>query len=286
MGSDLQQDSSPRTDLEIPTDAMNETGYAFDRLRSRERLSYLERIEDPASITHLETIGVSRGWSCLEVGAGGGSLTRWLCDRVGSEGHVLATDIDIRWLLGLDFSNLDIVKHDITKESLDDNAFDFVHARNLLIHLPQRRNVFAKLVDAVRRGGWILVEESDFITNGVGVDVDRDSRNLYENTLRIVQEYLEEERGVHHRCGAFLYGWLQQHGFEELAGEGRANICHGGSKAAQYYKLTWEQLKEPVLARGLLRKQGYDEFLSLFDDPSFSWSGPLRVSVRGRRPLD
>jgi hypothetical protein len=35
------------------------------------RLRMLEQLYDPITIRHLETIKVSTGWKCLEVGAGG-----------------------------------------------------------------------------------------------------------------------------------------------------------------------------------------------------------------------
>ena len=44
----------------------------------------------PATVTRLEAIGVGLGWRCLEVGAGAGSITRWLSRRVGIRGHVPA----------------------------------------------------------------------------------------------------------------------------------------------------------------------------------------------------
>ena len=33
---------------------------------------------DPSSEFHLLRIGVAAGWRCLEIGAGNGSLSRWL----------------------------------------------------------------------------------------------------------------------------------------------------------------------------------------------------------------
>ncbi|HET9109188.1 MAG TPA: hypothetical protein VFN78_00040, partial [Ktedonobacterales bacterium] len=57
------------------------------------RLARLEAWFDPGTIQHLEALGVGPGWRCLEVGAGAGSIAAWLCNRVGPEGSVLATDI-------------------------------------------------------------------------------------------------------------------------------------------------------------------------------------------------
>ncbi len=56
----------------------------------RERLACLEQAVDPRSIRQLAALGVTRGWTCLDVGAGGGSITRWLARRVAPDGRVVA----------------------------------------------------------------------------------------------------------------------------------------------------------------------------------------------------
>jgi tRNA A58 N-methylase Trm61 len=48
---------------------------------------------DPSSVFHLLRIGITTGWRCLEIGAGNGSLSQWLAQRVGPAGHVIASDI-------------------------------------------------------------------------------------------------------------------------------------------------------------------------------------------------
>lgn len=60
------------------------------------RLRLLEVCRDPGTIGRLDRLGVSCGWRCLEVGAGHGSIARWLAERVGPTGSVLAADIDPR----------------------------------------------------------------------------------------------------------------------------------------------------------------------------------------------
>ena len=41
---------------------------------------------DPLTVRYLLRLGVGDGWRCLEVGAGAGSIVRWLSDRVGPNG--------------------------------------------------------------------------------------------------------------------------------------------------------------------------------------------------------
>ena len=66
----------------------------------RERLALLTQFADPITTRRLTDLGVGRGWRCLEVGAGNGSIARWLASRVGSEGRVVATDLNPRFLGG------------------------------------------------------------------------------------------------------------------------------------------------------------------------------------------
>jgi len=44
----------------------------------RVRLRLLEEYHDPVTTSQLDAIGVGEGWRCLDVGAGGGSVTRML----------------------------------------------------------------------------------------------------------------------------------------------------------------------------------------------------------------
>jgi hypothetical protein len=74
------------------TTATERYPYTNDGADARQRLNLLEEVFDPDTIRCLEHLGVSKGWHCLEVSAGAGSIAIWLSMRVGSAGRVLATD--------------------------------------------------------------------------------------------------------------------------------------------------------------------------------------------------
>src|SRR5947209_2401718 len=100
--------------------------YAFDNAwqQARDRLQAAEELLDTGTIRHLEALGVAHGWRCLEAGAGGGSIARWLCKRVGTQGNVDATDLDTRFLEQLSEPNLHVMRHDITRDPLPEDAYD------------------------------------------------------------------------------------------------------------------------------------------------------------------
>src|SRR5262245_6230837 len=113
-------------DSQVIRQAITPAHYTFDNsgAQAAARFTALATIFDPGTIRHLEEIGVDKGWSCLEVGAGGGSIAEWLCDQVGSTGQVVATDIDTRFLETLGKCNLDVRRHDIGSAPLPQAAFD------------------------------------------------------------------------------------------------------------------------------------------------------------------
>jgi hypothetical protein len=85
---------------------------------ARERLSQLEAVWDPWTIRNFGKVGIREGWHCLEIAGGGGSIAEWLCRQVGSSGHVVATDLEPRFLEAIDASNLEVRRHDILREPL------------------------------------------------------------------------------------------------------------------------------------------------------------------------
>src|SRR5205809_892060 len=135
--------------------------FSHEDQAERQRLAAIEAVGNPFTIECLETIGVGEGWRCLEVGAGAGSIPEWLCRRVGPNGKVMATDLQTKFLEAIDAPNLEVRKHDITKEKLEPEAFDLVSARKVLEHLADPLAALHRMAAALRPGGWLLVEDSD-----------------------------------------------------------------------------------------------------------------------------
>jgi SAM-dependent methyltransferase len=257
--------------------------YAFDNgwHRARERLATLEAIYDPPTRRHLEALGVGPGWRCLEVGAGGGSIAAWLAERVGPGGAVVATDIDPRFLAPLATPTLAVLRHDIAAEDLPAGEFDLVHARHLLAHLAEPGRALARLVAALRPGGRLLVEESDFasrVPDPATVDAALMARceRAYWRAVA--------GRGMDPTYGRRLYAAVRARGLEELGAAGRVRVVRGGTPEAHLLQVSFAQLHDSLLATGLVTAADLDRFAALRDDADAVWLGPTFVSVWGRKP--
>lgn len=140
---------------------MSVSGYAFgdDADSEQRRLVAVQRALDGPTQAALIEVGVQAGWRCWEIGAGQGSIARWLGQMVGSDGHVVASDLDHRWLVA-DAGNVQHIRHDVTRDPLPGTSFDLVHARLVLEHLADPSGAIVRLTGALRAGGALVLEDS------------------------------------------------------------------------------------------------------------------------------
>lgn len=142
-----------------------EDRYWFDNSLADEgnRLRLLEEIADPRSIRLLSDLEVKEGWRCAELGAGGGSMAKWLANRVGESGLVMAVDRDVTLLKHLeDQGNVELVEASIETLTIPNGSLDLVHTRNVLMHIDGADEIIARLIETLRPGGVLLAEEADY----------------------------------------------------------------------------------------------------------------------------
>ncbi|MDQ3982144.1 MAG: methyltransferase domain-containing protein [Actinomycetota bacterium] len=254
----------------------------------RARLAALERLNDPATIGHFEGVGVAPGWRCLEIGGGGGSIARWLCERVGPEGRVVVTDLDVRFLEEIDAPNLEVRRHDVLEDELEREAFDLVHARFLLEHLPRYEEALARMVDALAAGGWIVVEDVDFAG---AIMADPAERPGYppesaaigaELTARLLG--FAGARGIQPELGRHLPALLIEAGLEEVGAEGRTNLMWSGSEESEVARLSLEHVTKAAVEAGLITAEDRARYMSVVTEPGSASFSPLRFGAWGRKP--
>jgi SAM-dependent methyltransferase len=262
----------------------NESPYLLDNRRDEagDRFAALAALYDPMTIGHFDTIGVGAGWRCLEIGAGGGSVVRHLAERVGPAGRVLATDIEPRFLDGLaDLPNVDVARHDVVVDPLPEAEFDLVHARLVLIHVPERIVALRRLVEALRPGGWMLIEDGDGLVSVQSCLDPRTDDDRLANHLRSGLMTMLEERGVDLGFGRSLPGLLRDHGLVDLAGDAYLPMSPAVRTLERANLL---QLRDEFVERGVVTNEELEHFLARLDDPLFTLAAPLVISAWGRRP--
>jgi len=256
--------------------------YVFANAGSRAEAQYreLSRLYDENTIRHIEQRGIDRGWSCLEVGGGGGSIASWLCARVGVTGRVLATDLDPTFLQSLSYKNLEVRRHDIRSEGLPNEEFDLAHARLVLIHLPDRQVALRRMIEALKPGGWIVIEEFDALTFLSDPSISPGEVNL--RVRRAFDEALTA-RGVDLHCGRLLAHELKANGLVQVGVDATVSLWGGKSIGTKLLKLHFEEMREPMISSGLISQEEFEADLKRIDEEDFLMPSPMMWTAWGRK---
>jgi SAM-dependent methyltransferase len=249
---------------------------------ARERLSLLEALRDPWTIRNFGKIGVKEGWHCLEIAGGGGSIAQWLCREVGSSGHVIATDLEPHFLEAIDAPNLEVWRHDILREPLPMEAFDLVHARAVLVFLPQPVETISKIVAALKPGGWLLLEEHDMVSAVPDPSMTPAATAISKKGWDALLSHVQS-RGANPWYGRQLYHDVSINGIGDLQAEGTVTMSIGGTPSARFWKITLEQVQDQILEAGLLTLAELEDYRSLLESPEYRWFTGIALSVLGRR---
>jgi SAM-dependent methyltransferase len=242
----------------------------------RRRLELLEQCLDPMTARSLDAIGVEAGWRCLELGGGGGSVTRMFCDRVGPGGRVTAVDLDTRFLEELGRENLEVQCRDVVADGLPGDAYDLIHARLLLMHLPTREKFVGEMAAALRPGGWLLVEDLDTYP----------LRALTEGVYAGVMDKAIEAFHMANAASTFgrqLPALFDAAGLEDVEAVCEVMTYRGGSPGAQLILTSMDQLRPALLAVGATEDQ-LEDLRHVLNDPAKWFAGFAIYSVRGRTP--
>jgi SAM-dependent methyltransferase len=244
-------------------------------VEGRRRLALLERALDPTTFRHLDEIGVGDGWRCLDVGAGGGSVADRLCDLVGPAGRVCAMDLDTRFLRALDRANLDVGEDDIVDAALPEGAFDLVHTRWTLLHIPQRAALLAKLVAALKPNGTLFLEEPDSLPVQA-----LDRSGFHDVSMRVFE--VVTRRGSEPFWARDLPYKVAALGLRDVRASAETPYFRGGSELAEFWKMSWERVRDGVAASGVDVSQ-WDCELAELDDPSKLFIAPMTIAVIARK---
>jgi len=266
------------------------TPYIFDNAaeaETAERFNSLDALYNFRTFRFLETTGIGPGWHCLEVGGGSGAVAAWMAQRVQPSGQVLVTDVDPRFMERSAWrrpANMHVRRHDIGTDSLPERAFDLIHARLVLCHVPQRHEVLTRLVASLKPCGWLVIEEFD------GRLVDRAIPTADPADAERVRKFagalwrLMDERGFEADWPRRVYRHLKAAGLTEVGMEGHLAVYEGGSPGARMDAANLAQIRGEAVAKGLITDAEVDAALARLDASDFAVFSPVMFTAWGRRP--
>lgn len=156
------------------------------------------------------------GMALLDVGCGPGNITCDLADRV-APGPVVGVDVSTEVVTAAATdaeargpANVSFRTGDLYTLEFDDDAFDVVHAHQVLQHLTDPVAALQELRRVVRPDGVVAVRDSDYAAMTWGPDEPRLDRWLE------LYHQVTARNGAEADAGRRLLGWAQQAGFAAI----------------------------------------------------------------------
>ncbi|MFI7602472.1 methyltransferase domain-containing protein [Actinoplanes sp. NPDC049681] len=257
--------------------------YLLDNARAEagERFVALAELFDGVTRGHFDRLGIGPGWRCWEVGAGGRSIPEALAATVGPTGYVLASDINTTWL---DTQGpYEVCRHDLAADPPPEpGTFDLVHARLVLVHVPDRARALATLVAALRPGGWLLLEDADTELQPLVCLDESGPAQQRANRLRRAFRQLMAERGADLRYGRTLPRTLREAGLVDVAAAG--NFPIGGTVCNRLESATVRHVRAELVGAGLADDAEIDAHLAAVAAGELDLTLAPLISAWGRRP--
>jgi SAM-dependent methyltransferase len=134
------------------------------------------------------------------------------------------------------------------------------------------------MIQAVRPGGWLLLEEVDFFPVHASSNAD------YRLFMSALVNTVVSASGRDCFWARALPAMVAERGLANVTGEGGFSLLQGGGEVAEFFALTAEQMRVRLLESQAIDEAGLDRALALLADPAFWAFGGGEVAIFGRRP--
>lgn len=257
-------------------------GYLLDNRQAEagERFDALSALFDPWTFRHIEALGIRQGWRCWEVGAGGVSVVRWLAERVGPGGRVLATDIDTSWAEAAASPAVEVRHHDVGRDEPPPETFDLIHARLVLVHVADREAALRSMVRVLRPGGWLLVEDADPALQPLICPDEHGPEQELANRLRRGFRALLAERGADLAYGRTLPRLLRAAGLHDVRADAYFPVTSPACDALE--AATVRQVRTALISKGHATAEEIDRHLATVEAGRLDLATSPLVSAWGR----
>jgi ubiquinone/menaquinone biosynthesis C-methylase UbiE len=240
------------------------------------------------AVALLDRVGLRPGHQAFDLGCGPSGVIDLLAERVGPAGHVTGLDASPQHVaLARDFAdergltNVTVVGGDARHTGLPSSAFNLVHARLVLVNIPDPDEVVAEMVRLTSPGGWVASQEADLssLCYPPHPAVDR---------LGELLQTIYRQDGADPNVGRRLPEMFRDAGLVDVGAEVRADLFPVGSLRRSIVPDLVRSVRPKLLDRGILDEHELDELdraaRAHLDDPRTVTMPYMLFQAWGRKP--
>jgi SAM-dependent methyltransferase len=245
MGADTSTTSTPPSATDV---------YALGR--DPGETARLERQAEelgPDSAALLDRAGLRPGQDAIDLGCGPRGILDLLASRVAPGGSVTGLDADPvhvararQFIAQRGLPGVQIVAADARRTGLPSASFDLVHARTLLINVPDPAEVVAEMVRLARPGGWVVSLEPDLGSGALCYPAHPAYTRMWDLFAAACGRH-----GADLLIGRRLAELYRQAGLGDVGIEARARVCPPGDSRRTIAADLVRSLRPAIVRLGL-----------------------------------
>jgi SAM-dependent methyltransferase len=255
----------------------------------RERLRRQSAELRDHSAALLDRVGVAPGWDVVDLGCGPSGILDLLAERVGPAGRVTGLDFNPanvalarEFAAGNGLSNVEVAEGDARGTGFPSASYDLVHARTLLINIPDPAAVVAEMVRLARPGGWVAVLEPDG-----GARVCYPPHPAWDRLGQIFRDANEVD-GADVSIGRRLPELFRRAGLADIGVEAEADIYPPGHSRRTLHLDLIRSMRPKIVGQGIASERELDQVdqavRAHLDDPDTLVLPHLLFLAWGRKP--
>jgi ubiquinone/menaquinone biosynthesis C-methylase UbiE len=237
----------------------------------------------------LDRVGLGPGQSAIDIGCGPSGILELLAERVSSGGRVVGLDADPahaamarQFATKRQLPGVEIVQADARRTGLPSSSFDLVHARTVLITVPEPAEVLAEMTRLARPGGWIASLEPD-----VEYSLCYPAHPAWTRMCDIFSAAFSRN-GADLLIGRRLTELYRAAGLDDIGVEARAGVYRASDSRRTVRPDLVRSMRPVILDLGLADERELDEIdravRGHLDDPRTLVMPHLSFLVWGRKP--
>ncbi len=200
----------------------------------------------------LDRVPAAAGAQAVDLGCGPRGALEVLSQRVGPAGRVVGLDVEpahvelARQLVReRKLDNVLVSQGDARRSGLPPDSFDLVHARLVLVTIPEPEAVMEEMVRLTKPGGWIVSLEAD-----AEISILEPPDPAWERLQEIFKATWSAD-GAEFRMGRLMPGLFRRAGLVQIGVEVRGDVVPAGHTRRTVRPDLVRAMRPKILARGI-----------------------------------
>jgi len=237
----------------------------------------------------FDRVGLRSGGRAIDIGCGPQGVLDLLSERVGSTGLVVGIERDDKsvaaarqFVADRALRNVKVLRADAASTGMPGDIFDLVHARLVLVNIPNAEAVVGEMVRLARPGGMVASHEADYLPHFCDPPLP-----AWDRLLEIFKTY-SAANGIDLFIGRRTHRLFREAGLVNIEANPLIHVYPHGHNRRTIFLHFLQNVRDQILEQGLITESEFSELTAELkqhlDRPDTLVVSHLFFQVWGRKP--